>query len=533
MTRLLIAHHDVDMVDLIQEELLAGLPNAALNISYCKNRQRALELISAHAPDLLIAYIDLAEDRTSSRMEKNGLELVRALRNNGMNLPCVLLAPSASRDLSSAVYAIDGARLVLEGSSFSADLLQHVQAALEASTPPATNAGQKRRARQAVEADSIDFVIDMRLRRDGNCNYTSWSRGGRAPFRNEKKFSVEPAALQDLIKRSQDLAVSETWQGEYRALGELLRDVLIRGNLDVNEDIGFARGMMFSQNRNSIPSIRFIVESGIHLIAFEAIVDNQGDYWMQRAAVWRQLDLRIGQFPLYQDEGTRAGPINTLIIEANAEGRVAALGLDFPLLAGVSEEADWLENLLRTQAGRRIGKIGRIRRDAESGEIVTSVSNRTGTPKLARSKDTFPAILRKMLEDGEPWHIVHYAGHSHYDAKSDSGFVILPGQPPDPLSTTEISSWLSRSRFVYMSSCLGSSQDFVFNLCKSNVPAVAGFRWNVDDGMAREHSRTFYQELLARRSLEGAFVETWKQMYGKYKMDRVWAAPELIVQLAA
>ncbi|MDM0002833.1 CHAT domain-containing protein [Variovorax sp. J22P240] len=91
----------------------------------------------------------------------------------------------------------------------------------------------------------------------------------------------------------------------------------------------------------------------------------------------------------------------------------------------------------------------------------------------------------------------------------------------------EFADWLSRTRFLYLSSF--ASQDFVLNLCARGVPALASFRWNIDDSMARRHSQAFYEELFQRRSIEDALFRAWNRMFGQYRVDRVWASMQLVM----
>lgn len=95
--------------------------------------------------------------------------------------------------------------------------------------------------------------------------------------------------------------------------------------------------------------------------------------------------------------------------------------------------------------------------------------------------------------------------------------------------------WLARSRLVFLSSCKSTEADFLFHLADENVPAVLGFRWEVEDDKARAFAACFYQHLFGgqRMSLEYAFLETRKQMHRTYPTNPIWAAPVLVMQVAA
>jgi hypothetical protein len=324
---------------------------------------------------------------------------------------------------------------------------------------------------------------------------------------------------------------------DYEALGNRLRDVLLGGDIQVIKNLAHLSGRMQTAEPGSQPAICFVVEKGLYPIALEALRgDGVTGYWLEKAPVWRRLAINGSRrFPLFQDEETREGPINCLVVEADASGMVSDLNVQVGPIPGVREEARELIDYLGKQTTVCIGKIGRIW--CEGGNVYKSVSVSGELPTEGEvCKGSFRQAMSDMLTAGEPWHLVHHAGHSHYDAVNDYGYVLLPGESRDVVheldyvGATEFAKWLSRTRFVYMSSCLGSSQDFVFNLCMHGVPALAGFRWNIDDEMAKRHSQTFYEELFRRRSIEEALFWTWNRMYGRHRANRVWASSQLVMQ---
>jgi hypothetical protein len=212
----------------------------------------------------------------------------------------------------------------------------------------------------------------------------------------------------------------------------------------------------------------------------------------------------------------------------------------FPALQAVRAEVQWLDHHLRNQNTVPIGRIGRVW--VENGQVMTSISAASQHPQDVEpvpQRGSFRRVLSDMFAEKEPWHLVHYAGHSHYADKL--GYLVLPhvgsaaddDAEPDYVGSSDFARWLRRTRFMYLSSCRGSSQGFVYDLCKQRVPAVAGFRWNIDDDKAQRHSQTFYEELFATRSIEAALFAAWNHMYGRHRKNPVWAASQLVLQLAA
>ncbi len=76
--------------------------------------------------------------------------------------------------------------------------------------------------------------------------------------------------------------------------------------------------------------------------------------------------------------------------------------------------------------------------------------------------------------------------------------------------------------------------DLVFQLAKNNVPAVMGFRWDIEDDKALEFTKSFYEHLFnddrSLDSLEYAFLEARQEMHSEYESNRIWASPMLVMQ---
>jgi hypothetical protein len=147
---------------------------------------------------------------------------------------------------------------------------------------------------------------------------------------------------------------------------------------------------------------------------------------------------------------------------------------------------------------------------------------------------TFKQEVQRALTDRQEnpeWHIVHYAGHSVFS--EDKGYVFFPDGPADAVDAETFTFWLRGAgvQFVYLSSCHSSAEAFVFNLAKQHVPAVAGFRWDIEDTMAVKYTKCFYKHLFEKRSLEYAFLDARKDLYCEQRFNPVWAAPMLVMQM--
>lgn len=547
MKPILVSHPNDDMFQVLSEWICEAIPHGCPQVLHARNRSDVVDAVTRGDASTVVTYIDIAQDCNGSPIAGNGFEMVRELRAARNMVPVIVVAPCTTHELSSGIRAQPGAGLVIEGIEFEVQFKDQIRwaCAQVIAREPVAGGGRRRSLPGAKGPPPIEFRIDIRLRRNGQCNYTSTSRGGKVPFRRDLMFNLDQRDVTDLIESSKRVATSAEWASEYCDVGRKLRKLIMGENIEIAVDLAFVRGLMARDNPDSLPTVRFIVEKDVHFIALEALLDERDGYWLERAPVCRQLDfpgLNFSRIPLFQDPQTRKGPINCLIVDANASANVVAAKHTFSPLSGVTEEANWLANYLRNHKNARMGKIGRVWRNSADGAMRRCLESTSRPPSDERCSGTFAQVLEETLTKEGPWHIVHFAGHAHYDAANDYGWLVLPGNTSagangdlraEVVGTPVLSGWLADTSFVYMSSCHGSSGDFVFHFCKSGVPAVSGFHFDVNDSAATEHARLFYEGLFERRSLEDAFARAWKWMYSHYrKEDRVWTSSELIVQLA-
>jgi hypothetical protein len=210
--------------------------------------------------------------------------------------------------------------------------------------------------------------------------------------------------------------------------------------------------------------------------------------------------------------------INCLIIEAYTAGFPGFTkgGYEVKLnpLPHLKEESAWLEQNLGKMGRVRIGNICRISADTLPANY------------------SFKAYVEEVLKKNGPWHLVHYAGHSFFDEKHE-GYVFFPiNGAIEPLKIEVFCKdlRLAKPQFVYLSSCFSSEADFVFQLANHGIPAILGFRWGIEDQLAVECAKIFYQFLFNTRSLEEAFWKTRRDIHDKYLQNKIWAAPLLVYQ---
>ena len=179
-------------------------------------------------------------------------------------------------------------------------------------------------------------------------------------------------------------------------------------------------------------------------------------------------------------------------------------------LENVTPEAAVVEHILSKKT-RRLKRIG---------------------PKDVPAGRSFKDYLQEVLR-AEPWDLVHYAGHSHYDDATGKGHLFFPGEFVEELDMEVFNTYLAKTRFIYLSGCKSSEAGFVFELARLQIPGVLGFRWPINDRVALEFAKKFYESLfetIAAPCLEKAFLSTRCAIRKTHKEDKIWAAAMLILQ---
>lgn len=521
MIRILAVFPDPDVAETVQQ-LLQGRLNLGsdVHVEAVRNESIALKQIDLFSYDLLVSDLYLPADRQSQivQEEQRGLSLARAFRSRTQG-PIVLVPAATTESAYQAAQQLERCWIVTQGGHEWEDNL----------------VGFCARGLSGTLGDTIEDSQTPRLeiKLDPHERRLTWSLHGHGalPDPQELRMSDDDSdKLLELIERSKDLAPKirslyadnqpgEQWRGELKRIGKSLRDILF-STRNRPLTVGAAKLCEKAGGVQNI-QLRFRVDPQIHLAVLEAVMDLEIDeYWMLRGPVVRCPSVGGSGIPLFTNSQSRQEIVNVLIIESNAAG-VAYLrpGLTptFTPLGHISAEAEELENdLLRNQESLRIGRIRRI--------------------KHAEEQRSFAQTVEHVLTTEGPWHIVHYAGHSIFDEKSEKGrgYVFFPAQGTDVqgVSVGVFSSWLrdAHTRFVYLSSCQSSEAGFIFEIARAGIPAILGFRWEVEDDGAAAHSKIFYKHLLgARRQLEHAFFKTRCELHQADEQNPTWASPMLIV----
>lgn len=499
--QILIVTASKDTAEVVQSRLDKVGEERAIDLyhDWARHAKEAELRLERSAYDLVISDVDIPGDGNSvlREGERLGLKLLQRDRDGNRAVPCILLDALYNREVSrqaSGKLSIDYVtREELDWDDWLAELCKKDLFAETAKSKP-------------LHLD-LDIILPD--------NHYILEIVGMPGSRVDGGLTLNDAALKKLVRASRGIQVDgNDWEEDLRSIGDELGTQIFESNFAFASKFFEYLGRV--KDRENV-TIRFVVRRDIHPIALEAIKDKAAEhFWMLSAPVYRRLQEFTDRYALYQDEETKTGPINCLIIQADVECKVKIpeFGIDLSRLENVRSEARWLRfylNALKREKPNHIGEIA----------IMSGPA----------------AAVHEALKSGK-WHIVHYAGHSFFNASTNVGYLFFPsgkGGRVERITAEEFASWLHASevRFVYLSSCHSSEDDFVFELANGHVPAIVGFRWDIPDKHAKQYTRCFYQNLLERRSLEYAFFEARKQMHAKYRTEPIWASPMLVIQTKA
>jgi hypothetical protein len=241
------------------------------------------------------------------------------------------------------------------------------------------------------------------------------------------------------------------------------------------------------------------------------------DFWMLRTPIFRKFGGQGVRHPLFKDRRSRGEKVECLIIQGDADAFNAGgqLAQDFPAIPGAAYETNWLEKyLVKNQDGFNLAPPRVLRPSFKEGE-------------------DYGATVRAALSE-RCWRLIHYVGHSAI-GKDGRGYLALGSGLHDLIDINDFAERAKDAQFVFLNSCQSADPKFIMKLVEKNIPAVAGYAWNIDDNVAHEFARHFYEDLFAgtvsNRFLEYAFMRAKVHLHETYKDRTVWTAPLLFMQM--
>ncbi|WP_162532219.1 CHAT domain-containing protein [Candidatus Scalindua japonica] len=479
---------------------------------------------------LVITHLNIPIDNKSplNEDEKRGFVFLKWLENEKHNIPSILISDASNPELYNAAQKIAGCKLVPTSEKMEDDLLEFAKKELGTQE-------EKKEKRKIVN-------LDINLNFDQNAG-SYVLKGVGFPYEDHGNLKIDLEMMEDLVKRSRNIEDirKSRWEEELQAVGKILIKEIFVKNRTLHEhfyaQIGKGIGIENAK-------IRFLIEKGANPIFLEALYsadEISNNYWMLETPITRRLqNVETLGYPLFHDDETNEGPINCLIIEADSHGFVGMKdeeGEDMvlPELKNIEYEADFLhEFFCNSKESVKTGKVFKIEcsHNNSGSEIIVTKNNKEYSYKFS-AENSFEEYVENILKS-ETWHLVHFAGHSFCDQKGN-GFVFFPGKAksPIPIEITDFAKLLrvTKCRFIYLSSCHSSNEDFVFELARNKVPSAIGFRWKIDDDKAKELAKIFYEYLFKLKSLEYALLEARTKMRKLDSDNKIWAAPMLIMQM--
>ncbi|MGA8030073.1 MAG: CHAT domain-containing protein [Bryobacteraceae bacterium] len=498
-TKILLVSNNTEESGLLEEELTKVFEEdpespSVVSVQVSTSEQSARKALPGDF-NLVITPLRIRKTPTSAveENEKLGLQLLRWMGTNQMRMPSILIAPTYPDELLDGGPGLERIHFVKSGG----DMIQEVA----------------KRSRKLVHQAPLKCLNVEVLVRDR----THWEfklSGQGFPYESEHTLILDEAKMSELVESSNDLSVpgtSDWWKDKLLKTRKKLGDALWPHQefmKQLLQAVNEAGGETHSR-------VRFAVTPDVHELALEVLPSPQLSdvYWMLRAPVYRRL---LSEPPSAAGTLFEGGErIECLIIEAPVKGWVQNPDIYLDNLTHISDECATLHGWLKqNQEKFNLGEPVYVRPEPGKGNMAKRV--------------------QELLESRE-WGIVHYAGHSHFDAKKNLGYVFFPGETPEAVDSVEItkfSGWLRKAKFVYLSSCKSGAGHFMFELASRRVSNLMGFRWPIDDEMASTYARIFYENLFEKRSFEKAFLKGKQAMHEDYPDDRIWASPLLIMQLS-
>jgi hypothetical protein len=507
MADILLIFRDRDFAITIKQCIEEAQPTAIVDIEHtCADARRRLR--GNQTPySAVVCQIDAPESPSTASSDDAGIALLASLPKyrHGAARPILYsysLAPisrSATENIHHCVCVTDIEHLVSEASA----TLQ----------------------RDGDQEKLLNVVFSLDLAK-GIWSYEL--KGKNFQFDYADSLIIDGSTLSRLIELSEIVGNLEKWELSLRSIGGALLELFFKRNGNFAwlfaEGVGQAGG--FERT-----SICFRIERSVHPIMLEALVTPvENEFWMLKAPLYRKLQHVLAtRYPLYSPNSPAPLEINCLVIESEAEGSAPALARSFSRLAYVAEECNWVQDfLLKNRTRLALGSVLKV-----SPALVRAHNEQTQQKRSF--KDFVKDLLRGDLkqEFGDEWHLIHYAGHSYYDDKRNVAYLLFPGDDYiEAVDSALFSAWLGSACFVYLSSCTSYATEFVFELAKNRVPAVMGFRWELEDQSAFQFAKEFYSELSkhSQHSLERAYLRARQNLHEKDQSDKTWAAPILVLQ---
>lgn len=526
MSKVILACHDESLRTELRSHIEAFAPASHLEVVPYMNMADA-QRGTNHDTKLVVTTIHLPKDYATSVQpgEQLGLDYLSWLKTMGFEIPALLIAkrtPDVDRIRNDAVVNTYKTLVVEEGPELFDKFVDALESAI-----------------RGIPKTKKYLKIRIFLKEPpGKSRYHCVGHGFRDAFdTGRQELRLDEAQVRLLKYWARDVGAGQNWHASFSNYGTELGALLFEQNPHFRNHV--LEGMRRENLHPSATKLSFIIERNLHQMVFEsmkapddvadlpapadiaAAPDYRPPYWALKAPLYRKISTRASYQPLFRGEDARSQrPINCLIINANLREQRTFEDIKVdsktPLSLGPLENAD-----------SECNEVERILKDNRIDFRIKHIKSLKAAPDIAKFSSY---VMRELREAEEPWHFVHFCGHSHYDPINEKGYVFFQDHEPTAIGIDEFSEALRYARFVFLNSCQSAEADFVYELVRHRVPAVSGFRWVVNDKMAAEYAQVFYRSLFKVRSLERAFTEARVYASEQYPDDPLWASSMLVMQ---
>ena len=184
--------------------------------------------------------------------------------------------------------------------------------------------------------------------------------------------------------------------------------------------------------------------------------------------------------------------------------------------------------------------VGHERRNVE--EALANLVDR-GLVELEWLEDATLRGLRRLLMQGDDFHVFHYVGHAHFDEQAGSGAILL--EDSDGRSRS-VPAWkLGQAlhdnrkslRLVVLNACEGAltARDDPFSgvapsIVQQGIPAVIAMQFEITDEAAIVFAEGFYEAVAAGYPVDAALAEARMAILADDN-DVEWATPVLFMRV--
>jgi hypothetical protein len=394
-----------------------------------------------------------------------------ALRGWGQSLPIIMMTSVPIDELNRLASGISCARVTLANCLDTAKQAQQIRAALNELC--SVSSAEVASSFATIEITIAQATLQCDIRAGG------------------KSFTWGPEtwrARNGLVILDDEFSNYESSREEFARLG--VKNIDFAGRRLLQDLFKDPLTVAYDFCRSNLPGVslihhRFVLEDGdLEFVPFEIVATaNPGEYLRFVYPLARRLisHQQIRDADHIPEEGKPR--LRVLFIVSKASGILKVPNLKFKtkdyIALGELEHVDHELELIRALYPAEHFKLLTLLPDVDN---ITAI-------KAAFATNTFE--------------IVHFAGHSVRADVTGRVFLALPaagGKPVIPYDAEDFARLASEgeTRLVILSSCEGTSGLALSRMASRGVPAVAGFRWPVDDDDASLFTAEFHRELHAQ-----------------------------------